>query len=234
MNTCISITALNILSLWNDPSKKSDFSFNCYWVAIRRTHVFTLQEVEKICQTLQSYVMLVWEESRTASFSKPQVAIFQQIYKEPVTGLIGLISILEQGVIAKGIENRHLCMSASVFLPDKIDFTVMRPKVIGIWNQLQRICKIQQVAGFYQTDYIKGFLVGRALPTIAMIVWPGGYIYMFLSIYLSPYLSIYLPIYLSIFLCLVVTFWPRFHTDCLLPLQLPCQKDQPGYRCFHS
>ena len=37
-----------------------------YWVAVRRTHVFTLQEVEKICQTLQSHVMLIWEGSRTA------------------------------------------------------------------------------------------------------------------------------------------------------------------------
>ena len=27
------------------------------WVAVRRTYVFTLQEVEKICRTLQSHVM---------------------------------------------------------------------------------------------------------------------------------------------------------------------------------
>ena len=27
------------------------------WVTVRRTYVFTLQEVEKICQTLQSHVM---------------------------------------------------------------------------------------------------------------------------------------------------------------------------------
>ena len=32
----------------------------CYWVAVRRTYVFTLQEVEKICRTLQSHVMQVW------------------------------------------------------------------------------------------------------------------------------------------------------------------------------
>ena len=31
-----------------------------YWVAVRRTYVFTLQEVEKICRTLQSHVMQVW------------------------------------------------------------------------------------------------------------------------------------------------------------------------------
>ena len=47
------------------------------WVAVRRTYVFTLQEVEKICRTLQSHVMLVWERSRTASFLEPQVAIVQ-------------------------------------------------------------------------------------------------------------------------------------------------------------
>ena len=35
-------------------------------VAVRRTHVFTFQEVEKICRTLQSHVMLIWEGSRTA------------------------------------------------------------------------------------------------------------------------------------------------------------------------
>ena len=79
-------------------------------VAVRRTYVFTLQQVEKICRTLQSHVMLVCEESRTASFFKLQVAIFQlrsshklQTYEQLVTGMVGLISILEQGVIAKGI-----------------------------------------------------------------------------------------------------------------------------------
>ena len=30
------------------------------WVAVRRIYVFTLQEVEKICRTLQSHVMQVW------------------------------------------------------------------------------------------------------------------------------------------------------------------------------
>ena len=34
-------------------------SVNIYWVAVRRTYVFTSQEVEKICRTLQSHVMLV-------------------------------------------------------------------------------------------------------------------------------------------------------------------------------
>ena len=29
-----------------------------FWVAVRRTYLFTLQEVEKICRTLQSHVML--------------------------------------------------------------------------------------------------------------------------------------------------------------------------------
>ena len=50
---------------------------HCNWVAVRRTYVFTFQEVEKICRTLQSHVMLVWERSRTASCFKPQVAMFQ-------------------------------------------------------------------------------------------------------------------------------------------------------------
>ena len=36
------------------------FAFPNYWVALRRTYVFTLQEVEKICRTLQSHVMQVW------------------------------------------------------------------------------------------------------------------------------------------------------------------------------
>ena len=31
---------------------------NSYWVAVRQTYVFTLQEVEKICRTLQSHVIL--------------------------------------------------------------------------------------------------------------------------------------------------------------------------------
>ena len=31
-----------------------------FWVAVRRTYVFTLQEVEKICRTLQSHLMQVW------------------------------------------------------------------------------------------------------------------------------------------------------------------------------
>ena len=49
-----------------------------YWVAVRRTYVFTLQEVEKICRTIQSHVILAWTiRSRTASCFKPQVAIFQ-------------------------------------------------------------------------------------------------------------------------------------------------------------
>ena len=63
-----------------------------------------------LCRTLQSHVMLVREGSRTASPFKPQVAIFQlrsshklQTYEQSVTGIVGLISILEQGVIARGI-----------------------------------------------------------------------------------------------------------------------------------
>ena len=48
--------------------------FVAFWVAIRRTYVFTSQEVEKICRTLQSHVILVWTiRSRIASFL--QVAI---------------------------------------------------------------------------------------------------------------------------------------------------------------
>ena len=33
------------------------FYISVYWVAVRRTYVFTLQEVEKICRTLQSHVI---------------------------------------------------------------------------------------------------------------------------------------------------------------------------------
>ena len=44
------------------------------WVAVRRTYVFTSQEVEKICRTLQSHMILVWTiRSGIASFL--QVAI---------------------------------------------------------------------------------------------------------------------------------------------------------------
>ena len=32
-------------------------SASAFWVAVRRTYVFTLQEVEKICWTLRSHVM---------------------------------------------------------------------------------------------------------------------------------------------------------------------------------
>ena len=35
----------------------------CYWVAVRRTYVFTLQEVEKICRTLQSHVMFTAQQA---------------------------------------------------------------------------------------------------------------------------------------------------------------------------
>ena len=69
-------------------------SLSC-WVAIRRTYVFTLQEVEKIYLTLQSHVMLVWEGSRTASVLEPQVAIFQ------LRSSHKLRTIIQQGVIAK-------------------------------------------------------------------------------------------------------------------------------------
>ena len=51
-----------------------------------------------------------------------------------------------------------------------------------------------------------------ALPTIAMLVWLGGP-YMFLSIYLSSS--------------------PSDHISTVTARSL-CQKDQPGYRCFHS
>ena len=40
------------------------------WVAVRRTYVFTLQEVEKICRILQSHVMLVWTIRNLALFSR--------------------------------------------------------------------------------------------------------------------------------------------------------------------
>ena len=40
--------------------------------------------------------------------------------------------------------------------------------------------------------------------------------------------------YLSIFLCLVITFRPHFHSDYSPPPQVPGEKDQPGYKYFHS
>ena len=73
----------------------------CYWVAVRRTYVFTLQEVEKICRTLQSHVTLhstisyfalSWW-SRTASCFKEQVAIFSvKVTNCTRFHLIGLMS----------------------------------------------------------------------------------------------------------------------------------------------
>ena len=49
----IEFLAIGII-LWN---------MSCDWVAVRRTYVFTLQEVEKICRTLQSNVMQHWTKA---------------------------------------------------------------------------------------------------------------------------------------------------------------------------
>ena len=57
-----------------DTSRTNDLNNN--WVAVRRTYVFTLQEVEKICRTLQSRVMLVWEGSRTLPFLSHKLPFF--------------------------------------------------------------------------------------------------------------------------------------------------------------
>ena len=54
-----------------------------------------------------------------------------------------------------------------------------------------------------------------------------------LSICLSVCLPICLLICLSVCLSIVVTFRPRFHSDYSPPLQLPFQKSQPWYICFH-
>ena len=53
-------------------------------------------------------------------------------------------------------------------------------------------------------------------PTKAILLWLGAYICNWLSGWLA------------IFLCLVVGFQTRFQRLVLPPLQLPCQKDQPG------
>ena len=53
-----------------------------------------------------------------------------------------------------------------------------------------------------------------------------------LYMYLAGYLAIWLSGYLGIFLCLVVGSDLVFTLFGLAPLH--CQKDQPGYRCFHS
>ena len=72
----------DIVMLGSGPNSCCQQNLKCFdmplWVAVRRTYVFTLQEVEKICRTLQSHVILVWTiQSKTASCFKPQVAIFQ-------------------------------------------------------------------------------------------------------------------------------------------------------------
>ena len=59
------LTAVNLLGNSSGPletyiSHCGRFRSIIYWVAVSRTYVFTLQEVEKICRTLQSHVVLVW------------------------------------------------------------------------------------------------------------------------------------------------------------------------------
>ena len=52
--------------------------FNFNWVAVRRTYVFTLQEVEKNLPDIEKSRDTIWTiRSRTASCFKRQVAIFQ-------------------------------------------------------------------------------------------------------------------------------------------------------------
>ena len=60
--------------------------------------------------------------------------------------------------------------------------------------------------------------------TKAMLSWLGAYKCYWLSIYLSGYISMSHHRVSH----LVFTVFG------LAPLQLPCQKDQPGHRCFHS
>ena len=61
-------------------------------------------------------------------------------------------------------------------------------------------------------------------PTKAMLLWLGAYICIWLGMWLSGYIS------------MSRRRVPTSFSQCLVspPLQLPCQKDQPGYRCFDS
>ena len=65
-------------------------------------------------------------------------------------------------------------------------------------------------------------------PTKVMLLWLGAYICNWLTIWLAGWLSGYIS--------MSRRRVPTSFTQCLLlpPLQLPCQKDQPGYRCFDS
>ena len=49
-------------------------------------------------------------------------------------------------------------MNVRVFLPNKIDFPAMRPSYSNLKPTANNLLKIQQVAGLYPADYIKGFL----------------------------------------------------------------------------
>ena len=53
-------------------------------------------------------------------------------------------------------------MNVSVFLPNKIDFTIMGPKRLqfetNCIDSAYTLLKIQQAAGLYPADYIKSFL----------------------------------------------------------------------------
>ena len=53
-------------------------------------------------------------------------------------------------------------MNVRVFLPNNIDFAVMRPKLYqfeaNCIESANTLLKIQQVAGLYPADYMKGFL----------------------------------------------------------------------------
>ena len=66
--------------------------------------------------------------------------------------------------------------------------------------------------------------VGPRRPSDQSNAFVAGFLYMFVSIYLSIYISMSrrrVP----------TSFSQSFISP---PLQLPCQKDQPGHRCFNS
>ena len=77
-------------SLWefnNEPSF-------CNWVAVRRTYVFTLQEVEKICRTFQSHMMLVSEQLPVSDHKLP---FFRRSFHKSHKGFQCMIKIFVGG-----------------------------------------------------------------------------------------------------------------------------------------
>ena len=79
----------------------------------------------------------------------------------------------------------------------------------------------------YMTNRSSCWSAGPRRPSDESDAIVAGCLYMYLAGYLAIWLSGY--IFMS-----RRRFLPRFQCLVSPPLQLPCQKGQPGYRCFDS